>query len=305
MASPHRPRAQGDRKKARPAGISQLLDNRRTDTLILGDVRAHVLARAAIPDDDRDQGVLHPSEICKDDWCPRAAYLNLRRGVAKQETPSFQLESIFEYGHDAHARWQRWLAQMGRLEGNWRCESCRGVFYARAPEHCQHCAGRYLTYQELPLRDIEGTMIAGRTDGFIPDREALIEVKTVGVGTVRMDNPKLLAAHTLDTDRGKVVDLNGLWDSIHRPFPSHLRQGQIYLYLAQAMGIKARKIAFIYDSKLTQGAKEFVVSFDPSLIAEILSSAAEVAAAIRGQGPAPACIRRDGVCTACLEAHGV
>lgn len=224
--------------------------------------------------------------------------------MTKQETPSFQLEAIFEYGKDAHARWQRWLAEMRRLEGIWKCLGCGNRFYAYAPACCALCECPFLRYDELPLHDYS-LMIAGRTDGFVPDREALIEVKTIGEGTVRRDNPKLLAAHTLQTDRGQVVDLKGLWNAIHRPFPTHLRQGQIYLHLAQAMGINAHKIAFIYDSKLTQGAKEFVVSFDPSLIFEILSSAGEVAAAMRGQGPVPACIQRDAKCPACLEASGV
>lgn len=285
------------RKSAAARGLAEILDNRKAPGLLLPDIRAHVVEQANRPRHDRDTDVLHPSEICKPKWCPRAAAYALRHRIAPVEHIHFQLASIFQYGHDAHARWQRWAAQLGMLEGDWHCRSRDRTFYAYAPTICAVCGGGDYEYDELRLHS-EQLLMKGRTDGYVPEHKTLIEIKTIGEGTVRLADPLLLAAHTLQTERGAVVDLKGLWNAIHRPFTSHLKQGLIYLHLAREMGLDVEKISFIYDSKLTQGAKEFVVSYDYSIIAAVLEGAAAVKRALDTPDQLPAC-RFPGSCAQC------
>jgi hypothetical protein len=274
------------------------------DTIVLADLRQHA-ENAARPDAaDRDATVLHPSEICKIDWCPAAALRQLRAGTRETEHVPFALKNIFEYGNDAHARYQRWLAEMGELEGLWRCLNCGhrhygGVLEPGRRRQCPNCLGPHVVYDELPLAN-EPLMIAGHTDGYLPRRRALIEIKTIGEGTVRMEDPALLARHTLSTERGQVVDWKRLWDAIHRPFAGHLRQGQIYLHLAHEMGIGAERIAFLYENKLNQDLKEFQSSYDPSLIERVLAGAAQIAAAMHGEKLRIAC-RNPASCKHCQK----
>lgn len=291
-------KAQAPAPQSRAArGLKDLLDNRKRPSLLLADIRAHVAAEALRPDPARRADVLHPSEVCKPEWCPRAAARQLR-GVAPKEpeTHGFQLEAIFQYGHDAHARWQRWMAEMRLLEGTWHCLNCRNDFYARGALVCD-CGCDALVYQELRLHSAP-LLMEGYTDGYVPDRQALVEIKTVGEGTVRMYDPVLHARHRLATERGEITDVKGLWDAIHRPLLPHLRQGQVYLHLARGMGLDAQRIVFLYDSKLTQAAKEFAVSYDASLIQPILEGAAAVKAHVQDGGPEPAC-RFPGACKQC------
>lgn len=296
MAAPHRTNtAKAAAKKSTGAlGLADLLANRKAPSLLLADIRAHVVDTARTGNEDRS-AALHPSDISRRDWCPRANLARLRGGVAPQRT-TFTREVVFAHGHQAHERWQRWMAQMALLEGRWICQYCGARFYANAPKWCD-CGSEDLKYDELVLEDPD-RMIEGRTDGYIPSRNALVEIKTVGEGTIRFADPKLLERHQFETPGGIVTDLKGAWNDIHRPFTSHLRQGQLYLYLARRKGLKADRMVYIYESKLTQDAKEFVVSFDQSLIEPILVSAREVALAYHGLFPDPAC-RFPGACKDC------
>ena len=53
-----------------------------------------------------------------------------------------------------------------------------------------------------------------------------------------------------------------IWFEINRPFPSHMRQGQLYLWMAWPV---YERIVFLYEFKPTQQAKEFVVEYNKSL----------------------------------------
>jgi len=296
MATPHRTNTAKAAPTGGARGLAELLANRKIPTVLLADIRAHVLDAARKPDPERNPHALHPSDICRTGWCPRANLERLRGSVSTRERQTFSREAVFTYGHDAHARWQRWMTQMSLLEGYWRCLACESRFYARAPKWCD-CGSALLVYDELPLQDPD-LMIEGRTDGYVPERHCLVEIKTVGEGTVRYADPALLERHTYDTPRGTVLDLKGLWDAIHKPFVAHLRQGQIYLYLARTMGIPVDRMVYLYDSKLSQDAKEFSVKYDKSLIKPILTGAAQIKLALDGVGPDPAC-RFPGACRDC------
>ena len=69
-----------------------------------------------------------------------------------------------------------------------------------------------------------------------------------------------------------------IWMGINRPFASHLRQGQLYLWMTWP---RYEQILFIYESKFHQQTKEFLVDYNKSLIAPILEEVRDVAQAVR------------------------
>jgi hypothetical protein len=153
-----------------------------------------------------------------------------------------------------------------------------------------------MTYREIPLVDAD-LNIAGHADGWVKGLgdDFLIEIKSIGTGTIRMEAPSLL----YDTD------LQGAWKQVRRPFPTHLRQGRLYLELARRMadaGIldsAPSEIVFIYELKMDQSYKEFVVQADSEHIAPVLDTAAEITAAVRA-GVVPECsINPERGCKSC------
>ena len=88
--------------------------------VVLDDLKKHVLRQAVIPDEERDMTLLHPSEMCKPDWCYRADYYRLVHtpiDQVKGASPSFRLENVWAEGHTIHRKWQTWLWEMGWLYG--------------------------------------------------------------------------------------------------------------------------------------------------------------------------------------------
>lgn len=283
-------------------GKSKLADwaNASKGTLLVGDIQAHMLKEHAKPS-TRRQNIIHPSEMAKQGWCPRATYHRIKACreaddpyLKPSEKIGVQLLNIFDEGHLIHDKWQRRLWNMGRLWGNWECQACSHYFRdTLSPGECPQCgATRTLIYREVPLR-LEQYLIAGHADGAIPDLNALIEIKSVGAGTVRMEAPDIYAAHT----EGQKIDLQGLWKAIEAPFPSHVRQGQLYLALCAEMGLKYDRIIFIYEAKFNQGVKEFVVKYDPNHSFPIMDMARMIVEALDFGGPIPAC--PTGTCKDC------
>jgi hypothetical protein len=128
-------------------------------------------------------------------------------------------------------------------------------------------------------------LISGHADGAVPDINALIEIKSVGTGTVRIEAPDI---YTKNTD-GSYIDLQGLWKDIKEPFPSHIRQGQLYLALCKLNKIPFDQIIFIYEAKFNQGVKEFPVKYDPEVSKGILRSCSDIVSALDLNGPIPEC----------------
>lgn len=302
MATPHRKAAVAAQTKAL-RGLKEVLSSRRTPTLVIAPVRQH-LQEQALLEPPRTTNVLHPSEISQSGWCPRAAYYKILNPPAP-EAVSFRQRSIFEYGHAAHERWQGYLAQMGELEGYWHCLVCASNFYWQGKPVCGVCHSTAVQYKELMLADPD-LLIRGHTDGLLFRNNAILEVKTIGEGSVRYYAPQLVETHTHEINGAQVVDLKRLWDSIRRPFSSHLRQGMTYAYLARLRPrmTKVDKVVFLYESKMTQDVKEFVVAYNEALIEPTLAGARAVARAVRGEGPVPACREGDASCTACMALEG-
>lgn len=265
--------------------LAKLADIGAQKTTLLNDIQAHLIKKAGVPE-DRDQTVLHPSEMAKAEWCPRQSYYRIAgfEGDKKRERAySFQTHNVFQEGHAIHAKWQGWLQEMDRLWGKWVCPNCAGSWFGTATPstmddtpHKPGCSGKYKPiYKEVPLKAPE-YLIAGHADGAVLDKNALIEIKSVGIGTLRFEDPDLLDQYTLEVDGKKVVDFNSLWASIKRPFSSHLRQGNIYLRLCLEMGLPYDKMVFIYESKVNQAVKEFTVKHNPAITDRIFAKALDV-----------------------------
>lgn len=281
----------------KPSGsLKKYLDTKRSETRLVGPVERHLLTRPR--DNSRRLDVLHPSELIKADFCQRSAYFVVSTGQKKEDRPGLRLQSIFDEGHAIHHKWQNWIGEGGWLYGMWSCTWCGHTFWDTSPSSCLSCDKEsFLIYREVPLHDDE-MMISGHADGWVRGLgdDFLIEIKSIGTGTIRMEAPSLLQ----DTD------LAGAWKQVRRPFPSHLRQGRLYLELARRMqeaGIfdtAPSEIVFIYELKMDQSYKEFVVQADPGHVAPALERAALIADAVRNETGPPECnINPLRGCSAC------
>lgn len=286
------------RRGLRPTGgLKALADARKLDdSLVIGPVQKHVMTKEA-RDLSRRQDIIHPSEMSHSDWCPRATYLRIKNiregGEFVKESHSFQALNIFQHGHEVHDKWQRWLWEMGELWGQWHCHLCDAWWYETAPRNCPNCLatkGHTISYGEIPLSAEKHLLISGSADGGVPKQRALLEFKTVGAGTLRIEAPEILRAHTHKTVDGKsLIDYEGLWRGISRPFSAHQRQGQIYLYICKQLGLEFDQVIYIYESKFHQGAREFVVQRRESIIEPLLESADRIRSALYGGAPPPPC----------------
>jgi CRISPR/Cas system-associated exonuclease Cas4 (RecB family) len=279
--------------------MASLAETRKSTSLLLGDIHKHLLSEHGKPT-DRRQDIIHPSEMAKSDWCPRQTYYRLA-GASPEKDRNFsaQLEGVFAEGHMIHAKWQKWLQDMGRLYGKWVCRVC-GYSWIGTGGHptCEECynaldgygdANRFaLEYHEVPLAAEEKYLIAGHEDGAVEDLNALVEIKSIGNGTVRFDDPKLLRQFTVKTEDGKtVIDTDGLWKALRRPFGSHIRQTQIYLALCKEMGLPFDQVIFLYEYKATQATKEFAVKYNPEISEPLLDSALDIKYALSKGKPPP------------------
>lgn len=219
-----------------PADLESLKKSLRTKGRIIPIVSAQASLENNEHTRGRDTDYLHPSQICKRDWCPRASMYEINKALPEADkTLSFQTLNIFKTGHDIHAKWQGWLERSGLMKQS-----------------------------ELPIFN-EEHHIKGHADGVISDAngEAILEIKSIGTGTVRVEHPDLYKEY----ESGQ-ISIDELWKRIRQPFSTHLRQINLYMY---ATGIHNGVI--LYEYKPNQACKEFDVKYQPALIAHILAAA--------------------------------
>ncbi|MGW3860265.1 hypothetical protein ACWEDZ_02105 [Streptomyces sp. NPDC005047] len=271
-----------------------------------GDIQKHVLDLAARPS-GRAQDVMHPSEIVKPDWCHLAAFhrLVLNAEPADRKKTTFTRENIFQEGHETHTKWQRWLTQMGRLAGDWRCLYCEHIFWRdTTPDGCEACDAppAALQYAEVPLNST-AFRIGGKADGYSPQDGALVEIKTLGLGSLRYERPEFLERYTVDTDEyGKLPDLTRLWRDFRRPLPSAVRQTQLYMYLANHFeDLPCDRTVFFYDFKSTQETKSFTVTYDEAFSEPLIEAAAAIVDCVVTDTPPYCNINGRSGCPSCLE----
>jgi CRISPR/Cas system-associated exonuclease Cas4 (RecB family) len=297
MATARRPRVKPPATKRKlTGGLKARAEVRKYETVLLGDIQAHVLTQA-VADHSRRTDVIHPSEMAKADWCPRATYYRISGAEPESDAAlSYGMTSIFEEGNVAHTKWQTWLAEMGRLYGLWKCPVCHKTQLGISLVQCDDC-GVPTQYREVPMDAEDRYLIQGHADGAVLDLDALIEIKTIGVGTVRIEEPELVRLHTKKTVEGKsLLDLDGLWNGIKRPFPSHRRQAQVYLHIANLMGLPLSRAIFIYEYKANQISKEFSIAYEPTVTAELFELARDIKFALAEGNvvPRPDGFERDG-----------
>ena len=271
--------------------LKRWLDAKAKPNRVLGDIERYLLGR---PAGDRSTTVLHPSEIIKRDWCRRASFFLLKGYPKMQPNPGLRMQVIFDEGHAIHAKWQSWFQGMGVLHGKFKCDVCDKITWGTSPQECEHCFAPIskLIYDEVTLRD-DDLRIAGHTDGWIKGlgNDALIEIKSVGPGTIRHEAPSLMA--------DAQGDFMKAWKNINRPFGPHILQGQMYLELMKRMGNVAEdgkpidEIVFLYELKADQSYKEFTVKADYELVRHVFDGAQLVIDAL-AKDEAPRCNNNAG-----------
>lgn len=268
-----RPRTR-KRKTRQPVrgGLRGFSQARKPAIDLLRDIQTHVVAQGVRHEDtDREHFKIHVSELTKDDLCPRRLYYKVTK--AERTNPSapayHQLEMIWAAGTAEHEKWQQWLREMGDLWGTWRCLICQHTWEDQSPECCPQCLSEVLEYQEVLLEDPE-YLLVGHADGAVPRLNALVEIKSFSVGSVRVDNSKLVLDHTHKVNGKSLVDYDSLWKSVKRPLRSHLAQGMLYLWLAHRMGLSYDRIIYIYENKTTQATKTFEIKLSERQIRDLL-----------------------------------
>lgn len=243
---------------------------------IIPAVQAVVAREAAEDSAARDTKFLHPSEICKKDWCPRASWYNIKSGSRPVQSATLNRMNIFAEGNAIHSKWQRWIGKAGILEGNWLCKTCNVKWWATSPQVCPVCGeGTNMKYKEVPISDEDHHLI-GHADGIIDDgTKAVLEIKSVGTGTLRYEAPDLFMPYS----KGEIT-LEEMWKRIRTPFASHVRQVSLYMH---CLGIKDAVI--LYEWKPTQDFKEFNLKFQPSQISGILEGCKSVKRALDTNTP--------------------
>jgi hypothetical protein len=257
------------------SSLKAYLDAKSKPNRLIGDLERHLQKR---PVGDRSTTVLHPSEIIKTDFCERASWFLLSGTKKVAEKPNLRLQSIFDEGHAIHAKWQKWFQEMGILHGKFKCEVCDHITWGTSPSECEVCQAPVskLIYDEVTLFD-DALRIKGHTDGWIKDKtgDALIEIKSIGPGTLRNEAPSLMAE--ADGDFMKA------WKLVRKPFGPHILQGQVYMELMHRMGNPVEEIVFLYELKADQDYKEFVVKRNPDLIEHIFAKAERIVKAVENK----------------------
>lgn len=254
--------------------LDKYLEASKSKTVLVGPLEKYLLLNP--PGTERSSKVLHPSEVVADDWCPRYNQM-LIEGLVEPKAESLRLrtQSIFAEGHAIHSKWQDWLGRMGVLYGVWRCTACGAKCWhlGRPSDLCDH--SECVVYDEVPLRH---GLWGGHADGIVesPDltASALLEIKSVGSGTIRWGAPHLMASG---------ADLTTAFGKINQPFKKHIQQIQIYMELAARMCADGdpemravESCVVLYECKADQAVKEFVVRRDPSYVLELLEYADEM-----------------------------
>lgn len=286
--------------------MKRLLDTQKHKTVVLGPLQRMLLGGDEFAG-TRRHDVIHPSEIVKPDFCDLALFYRLMGWEIPPEQHGFQLEVIFSQGHGYHDKWQGWVWDLGTLNvpvvglrGRFRCLRCghgdweegNETWTAVSPVACENCGAlrKCLQYGEVPVK-LKKYGIRGHSDGDLvlggpEEADPLLEVKSIGEGTVRFEAPNLIKKHTHsvtmdDEEKTKRwTDWNALWRDIRRPFQTHLKQGAIY-----CLAKNRTEMVYIYEFKPTGAVKEFTVKHDFDLIEEELETALDVLYAVKKNKP--------------------
>ena len=88
--------------------MSEMHDYKKLLTMkgrILPTVAIQILKNRDNHDNARDTDHIHPSDLSKRDWCPRATWYTIKKHPKDYENLSFQRLNVFAEGHYIHAKW--------------------------------------------------------------------------------------------------------------------------------------------------------------------------------------------------------
>lgn len=275
----------------RPTGaLAALVEGKRSSTVLLGAMQQH-MAKKNLADNSRRQDIIHPSELAKEFVCPRQITYRIsgKTPTDSKKEHTVGLLAIFEEGHSQHSKYQNLLVDMGRMWGDWKCRNCGTVVkHSHKPPTGSYCQCDLWEYAEVSLDAESEWMMTGHADGAVPDVNAFIEIKTIGLGTIRMEEPELVKKHTKKTTDGKAVtDFDGLWKDIKRPLKPHRNQANLYLAIAQLRGMPVDRMVFIYENKANQMTKEFVMPFSERAVAPLIDTAKDIKYAVENDQELP------------------
>lgn len=272
-------------KAVKPTGaLKKFVDIGKSETRVIGSLERFLLSQPS-GDPNRRHDVIHPSAMAKDDWCHKAQYFELlgRDPAPSKYKASMKQLLVFDEGHRIHGRYQRWFGDMGRLYGVWQCRKCYTEAWGVGDTLCASCGWDDFRYKEVPLW-YEPLRIAGHADGWLKGfgEDLILEIKSVGEGTVRFEAPSMHAEFG--------GDMKKIWPALKSPFITHINQVQIYMELAELIGLPnaPKEAVFIYESKATQEVKEFVVPKNTFGIKEKFAAAERIVAAV-DNGVPPTC----------------
>lgn len=263
--------------------LKRFIDAGKKESRVLTTVERELIAKPA--PNDRRSDVLHPSAMVKDDWCHRSSYFQL---LGFPPPPSkyrvtLSQKRVFQVGHDIHAGWQTIFKDMDKLWGKFKCNECGETFTGLPSDHNLKVATKHFDYLEVPLV-YEPLRIAGHADGILVGfgEPLMLEIKSIGAGTFRFEAPQLMAEHG--------GNLDDMWKALNAPFMSHIKQAQMYMKLAELIGlpVQPQEALFLYENKSNQQAKEFVVPKSDFGISHILEAAENIVAAV-DKKEAPTC----------------
>ena len=293
--------------------------------IVIPEVRRVLLDRVRKDDEvtKHRAAKIYPSEMAKNDWCPRATYYRMTTGDVKATKSSFTLENVFNEGNMIHNKWQNWMSQTGKLWGDWRCTRCAEYVKDSVrpePYFSGSCVGTGWVklestngipngikeyshdwrYKEVTLRSTS-LPISGHADGALIEHDVLVELKSLGVGSLRFEAPQLLKNHTHESKSTgkKILDVDGIWRDFHRPLSSHVRQGNVYLWMCRELGLPFDKISIVYEFKSNQQAKEFLVPYSADIMDPMLEKAQEIVYCVDKLGMPPDWYAGKGGCTQC------
>ena len=289
-----------DQKNFRqPAGtLKKLVDIGKKETRVVGSVERWLLAQPR--DTSRATNVIHPSAMVKGDWCHRAEYFHLQGAVPAPSKYKASMKQFltFDEGHRIHDRWQTWFSQMGNLYGKWQCPHCYHTWYGMSDKTyrlgCPDClTSEFPKYREVPVYS-KAHGISGHADGWLKNfgDDLLLEIKSVGEGTVAWEDRNMWKEHN--------ENFKSVWASLKSPFHSHIMQAQVYMKLLEIMDPTnfPKEAVFIYESKVDQQVKEFVMPKSDFGVTPLFDAAAMIMEAIDKQVP-PSCNVSPAGCYKC------
>jgi hypothetical protein len=271
---------------------AKLQEEKRSNKLVIPLVKEYLLGQWQ-NDKDRNPNVVHASEMAKKDWCERATWYRIHNRPEPEEKFNFVMQTIFDEGHQIHDKWQQWLRGTGQLWGDWYCYRCGNTYknQLEPPVSNGECTGddnyieeHHFGYKEVALK---WGPIEGHEDGAVGDR--LIEFKSVGLGTLRAEAPDLLAKFYHKSL--KLYDMDGIWKAMDRPLRSHVRQANIYLWMAAQMWGPKRfpKASIVYEFKPNQQSREYVIPLSLDIVEPLIKRTMGIMAATPLECPYGGC----------------